>query len=87
VYVAGDEPESAMSGIRIPYGERVTAAINVQAPADARPGDRFRFDVLQRMDGTVVGGSTYVLAAGRVDRSGVDYEAEATLEREREGKT
>jgi hypothetical protein len=34
----------------------------VRAPDGAKPGDQFRFDVLQRRQGTVAGGSTYALA-------------------------
>jgi len=49
--------------VAIPLGGRTTAAVTVQPPADAKPGDRFRFDIIQRRsDGTIAGGSTYVLA-------------------------
>jgi hypothetical protein len=63
VYVA--DPSSAtptISGIRLPAGGHITAAITVRAPEGAKPGDLFRFDVLQRRKGKVVGGSTYALA-------------------------
>ncbi|MEY2417059.1 MAG: hypothetical protein QOH53_2393, partial [Ilumatobacteraceae bacterium] len=50
------------SGIRLPAGARITAAITVRAPDGAKPGDDFRFDVLQRRNGEIVGGSTYAVA-------------------------
>jgi hypothetical protein len=62
-YVAdGNAATPAISGIRIPGGGHITAAITMSAPDKARPGDEFRFDVLQRQKGRIVGGSTYVLA-------------------------
>ena len=51
-----------ISGIRMPGGARITAVIAVRAPDDAMPGDQFRFDVIQRRKGEIVGGSTYALA-------------------------
>jgi hypothetical protein len=51
-----------IGGVTIHPNEPVTAALTVQAPAGALPGDRFRIDVLQRRDGRIVGGSSYVLA-------------------------
>jgi hypothetical protein len=49
--------------VAIPVGSYTTAAVTVQPPPGAKPGDRFRFDIIQRRsDGTIVGGSSYVLA-------------------------
>jgi hypothetical protein len=54
-----------VSNVHLAPGARVTAAITVQAPDDAQPGDRYRLDVLQRSGGHVVGGSSYVLVVTR----------------------
>jgi hypothetical protein len=63
VYVADATASSpTISGIRLPAGGHTTAAITVRAPEDAKPGDQFRFDVLQRRGAEVMGGSTYVLS-------------------------
>jgi hypothetical protein len=63
VYVADSAAATpTISGILLPAGGHITAAITVRAPDGAKPGDQFRFDVLQRRQGTVAGGSTYALA-------------------------
>jgi hypothetical protein len=62
VYVANDAPTLAIVGVPIPAGGFITAALTVQAPAEARPGDRFRFDVLQKRGGVIAGGCSYVFA-------------------------
>jgi hypothetical protein len=57
------QPHVLLRNVAIPVGSHTTAAVTVQPPPDAKPGDRFRFDIIQRRtDGTIVGGSTYVLA-------------------------
>ncbi|MDB5354914.1 MAG: hypothetical protein JWN24_1367 [Phycisphaerales bacterium] len=62
LYVADAKAASpTISGVRLPAHGRMTAAITVRAPDGAKPGERFRFDVLQRQKGRIVGGSTYVL--------------------------
>jgi hypothetical protein len=67
VYVADAAASSpTISGIRLPAGGHTTAAITVRAPEDAKPGDQFRFDVLQRRAAKVMGGSTYVLSVFEV---------------------
>jgi hypothetical protein len=55
----------AVEGVALAPGASVTAVLAVSAPAKARIGDRFTFDVMQRRDGRIVGGSTYVLALAR----------------------
>lgn len=61
IFVAG--PGSpAIEGIRLPPHGHVTAAVTVQVPPYAKPGDRYRFDILQRRAGRIVGGSSYVVA-------------------------
>jgi hypothetical protein len=63
VYVADAAAATpTISGIRLPADGHITAAITVGAPDGAKPGDQFRFDVLQRRRGQVAGGSTYALA-------------------------
>jgi hypothetical protein len=60
IYQADDSPTLTVDEVAIPAGGYITAAVTVQAPADAQPGNRFRFDVMQKRDGEIVGGSTYV---------------------------
>ncbi len=60
VYIADDSPTPTIAEVPIPTGGYITAAVTVQAPADAKPGDRFRFDVMQKREGEIVGGSTYI---------------------------
>ncbi|MFD9207092.1 hypothetical protein ACFVZM_12520 [Streptomyces sioyaensis] len=65
IYVADAAATTpSITGVRIPAGGAVTAAITVQAPPPSRPGDRYTLDVIQRLrhDGALVGGSSYVIA-------------------------
>ncbi len=63
IYVADAKAHTpTISGVRLPALGRLTAAITVRAPDGAKPGDQFRFDVLQRRQGRIVGGSTYVVS-------------------------
>lgn len=62
VYVAGPEPIARIVGVRLPPKGRVTAAMTIQAPEQARPGERFHFDVIQRTAAGIVGGSSYIVA-------------------------
>lgn len=50
-----------IGGLRIPPQESQTAALTLQAPANAVPGDSYRFDVIQRSGEEILGGSTYYL--------------------------
>jgi hypothetical protein len=56
-------PERAsLGGIALgPHG-RATLAVTLAAPAHARPGDTYRFDILRKSGGRIVGGSSYVVA-------------------------
>jgi hypothetical protein len=56
-----EEGESRLSEVRIPAGSSVTAAMTLQPPEGAKPGDTIWFDVVQRAGKTIVGGSTYRL--------------------------
>lgn len=49
-----------ISGVPIPAHGFVTAVVHLRAPEDAKPGDHYRFNILQRARGRIVGGSTYV---------------------------
>ncbi len=64
VFVAGGGT-AAVEGVHLPAGGSLAAAVTVQAPPTARPGDQFRFDILQKSDGRVLGGSSYVFAVVR----------------------
>ncbi len=63
IFVADAKAERpTISGVRLAQGRRLTAAITVCAPDGAKPGDHFRFDVLQRRGTRIIGGSTYVVS-------------------------
>ena len=64
VFVADDTTSApTISGVPIPANGRITLALTLHAPADAKVGDKFRFDVLQKdATGKLLGGSTYVVA-------------------------
>jgi hypothetical protein len=62
MFRAGPVPAPMVTGLDIPAGGRLPVGLMLALPADARPGDRFHFDVIQRRDGKVVGGGTYVVA-------------------------
>jgi hypothetical protein len=51
---------NATEGVPIPGRGFVTAVVNLRAPDEARPGDHYRFNIVQRRAGALVGGSTYV---------------------------
>lgn len=70
VYVASDASSSpTVRGIEIPALGSVTVALVVQAPVDGRPGDRFRFEVIQKRGVKIIGGSSYVVAVTRRPRA------------------
>lgn len=54
--------DGTLRGVQIEPGSFVPAAIIVEAPPSATPGDSFRLDVIQRSNGVIQGGSTYVIA-------------------------
>jgi len=56
---------ATLAGVRLPPRGLATAALTFEAPADAKPGDRFRLDVLQRRGSEILGGSTYIIAIVR----------------------
>jgi hypothetical protein len=53
---------AAISRVRVDARSALTAAVTVAMPPEAQPGDQYRLDVIQRQDGRIVGGSTYVIA-------------------------
>ncbi|MDX6671463.1 MAG: hypothetical protein QOI91_1826 [Solirubrobacteraceae bacterium] len=59
--VAEPKGKAALRGLTIPPGEAIWTAITLQAPEDARPGDSFSFNVIQRAGRRIVGGSTYMV--------------------------
>jgi hypothetical protein len=63
IYVADASAQTPkISGIRVGALGHLTAAMTVRVPDGAKPGDQSRFDVLQRRNGKIVGGSTYVVS-------------------------
>jgi hypothetical protein len=61
-FVADASPVPRISGLLLSPEMPITAAITLQAPPDSKPGDRFRFDIIQESGGKIVGGSTYIFA-------------------------
>jgi hypothetical protein len=68
VFVAENVPAPRIAGVKIPAGGRITAAVAVQAPDAARPGDQYRLDILQMANGAIVGGSSYIVAVTKPRR-------------------
>jgi hypothetical protein len=62
VFVAESSRTPSILGVEIPPRRAVTAAITIRAPEEAKPGDRFRLDIIQRSGERIVGGSSYVIA-------------------------
>lgn len=62
VLVAEKVAAPQVTGVKIPAGGRITAAVTVQAPDAARPGDQYRLDIVQRANSAIVGGSSYIIA-------------------------
>jgi hypothetical protein len=60
--IARGEATAVLRGIELEPGSPITAAITIEAPRTAAPGDTFRLDVIQRTGNTILGGSTYVIA-------------------------
>lgn len=71
-YVAegGDAP--SIGGIPIQAQSCVAVGVTVHAP-DAKVGDRYTFSVVQREDGVVVGGSTYIVVVGSSGPESASY--------------
>ena len=49
-----------IAGVPIPSRGFITAVVHLRAPRDAKPGDHYRFNIVQRTMGRIVGGSTYI---------------------------
>jgi hypothetical protein len=56
------ESKSPSFTLALPAHGRVTAAFTWTPPREAKPGDWYRLDVVQRRPKQVVGGSTYFFA-------------------------
>ena len=59
--VAAPKGRARLRGLAVPPGDATWMAITLEAPPDARPGDSFSFDVIQRSGRRIVGGCTYML--------------------------
>jgi hypothetical protein len=68
VLVMQEKPKAALGGLTLPAGESAWAAITLRAPEGAKPGESFRFDVIQRAGKQIVGGSTYMLGVRKPRR-------------------
>lgn len=63
VLLADASPSAAIvSGIQIPPRSAVLGAFSIQPPTGAKKNDRYRLDVIQRHNGRIVGGSSYIIA-------------------------
>jgi hypothetical protein len=70
-YIANGSGERPMlSGVQIPPGGYVTAVVNLRAPDDARPGDHYRFNIIQQDKDRIIGGSTYIYAVVETPEDG-----------------
>lgn len=58
----------AVRGAVLPPGGMFTLAITVQPPSNAKPGDSYRLDVIQRDSSTIKGGSSYVIVIAEPQR-------------------
>lgn len=58
----------ALRGIRLPAGGQITAAVTLTAPPGAKPGDRYRMNIIQQQGTVLIGGSTYIIAVTRQHR-------------------
>jgi hypothetical protein len=65
IFVAGPGTPT-IQGITLPANSFITAAVTVRAPASAKPGDRFRFDIVRRKGPQILGGSSYVFVVDRL---------------------
>jgi len=61
-------PSPAVRGVILPAGGMFTLALTVHAPSDAKPGDSYRLNVIQRDASTIKGGSTYVIVIAEPPR-------------------
>lgn len=69
VYVADQAAaRPALRGVRLPAAGQITAAVTVTAPPGAKPGDRYRMNIIQQRGTALVGGSTYIIAVTRRHR-------------------
>ena len=60
IFVAtGDRP--SIAGVSIPAKSCVAAALTIRRPENSKTGDVLHFDVVQRVSGKIVGGSSYVV--------------------------
>jgi hypothetical protein len=57
------EPASAFRRVQLKAHAPLSALVAVALPHGAEPGQRYRLDVLQQRGKTIVGGSTYIIAA------------------------
>ena len=64
-------PHPDLHRVLIPANSRVKANVSFALPTSVKPGDAFRFSVIQRRGGRIMGGSTYeVRVAPEVIRIG-----------------
>jgi hypothetical protein len=70
IFVADQKAMPTFAGIKIHPERSITAALVVEVPSEAKPGDRFRFDVLQKHGENLIGGSTYFVAVMKRARHG-----------------
>lgn len=61
IYVADNIQSPTITNLPILSNDFITAAVTVMASADSKPGDQFRFDIIQKEDERIIGGSSYVL--------------------------
>jgi hypothetical protein len=63
IFVAkGTSKTAVLQNVRIAPGAKFTLGLTIQVPAGAVQGDRYRLDAIQRQNGKILGGSSYVIA-------------------------
>lgn len=60
-------PQTVIPQIGLEPGARLRIALVLEAPANALPDSYHRFEVMQQLDGEIVGGVSYALHAGKQD--------------------
>lgn len=69
IFVADkDQVVPTVRGVRLERGGKFTVGITIHVPPDAKPGDSYRLDVLQREGNIIRGGSSYVIAVAESRR-------------------
>ena len=87
IFLADLKAMPMFASIKIHPGRSISAALIVEVPPDAKPGDRFRFDVLQKHGERLVGGSSYFVAVVKPARRWANVQRLAAARRPKASRT